>query len=128
MNCTLIYCDNEKETIKNPSPEEIETAIDNLIPVIYRFVILKSEEPVQNCIFIQTLIVRNKAPELKYTVEVRFQYEDSFKQLQQYTTDVNELKKMFRMFALGIIPDTADWNDITEELIKQAEEEDEESE
>ena len=124
MNFILTVCNGSKSRkIKNPSPEDIEQALDTLIPVLYYFVILEAKEPVQNCVFVQTLITRGSAPEIKYVIETRFEYENEFKQYKTYTNDVNYLKKMFRMFALQENPDITGWTDITAELIEESKKE-----
>ena len=117
MTCTLIVCDKIKKETQNPSPEEIEQAIDCLIPVMDQFVILEPELPVGNCAYIQTLIVKDKSPEIKYTLEARFEYSDKFTHLQRFVTDGDELKKIFRMFAHGVVPNTDGWTDMTAEFI-----------
>jgi len=121
MKSKLIVCQgNNLPEIENPSPEQIERALDDLIPAKYHFVILVSEEPVQNCAFVQTIMTQGNAPEIKYLFEIQFKYDDTrFKQYEYYTTNVNELKKMFRMFALGILPDITGWKDITEEVLEE---------
>jgi len=124
MKSKLIVCQEDfLPEIENPSPEQIERALDDLIPIKYHFVILASEEPVQNCSFVQTYIIRGSASEIKhikYLIETRFDHENKrFKQYEYLTADTNELKKMFRMFALGIIPDITGWTDITEDILEE---------
>ena len=121
MNSKLKVCQgNSLPEIKNPSPEQIERALDDLIPAKDHFVILVSEEPVQNCAFIQTTICWSVDTETGYYyyVDTRFNYDgERFNQYKCHMTNTNELKKMFRMFALGVIPDVTNWTDITEEMI-----------
>jgi hypothetical protein len=110
---------SEKRTLYDPSPEEIDTAINELLPVDYHFVVLFSQARVGNCDYIQTIICEDDCDtKLKYHVEVRFQYTKNypgdFSQHKYYTTDIDEVKRLFRMFALGVIPDTSAWEDITE--------------
>ena len=105
--------------IFNPTPEEIEWAIDKLIPVLYHFVILLSDDKLNN--YMQTVATSGGLEtEIEYLVEIRFEYGEkigeSFKQLQYTTSNTDELKKMFRMYALDIIPNLASWKDVTEKI------------
>jgi hypothetical protein len=105
--------------INDPTPEEIERAIDELLPVRDYFLILVAEDAIND--FIQTLATDGGLDkEIKYQVEIRFEYGsklgEDYKHYQYFTTNTNELKRMFRMYALGIVPDLIDWTDITEEL------------
>ena len=121
MDCKLKACAgwNAMREIVDPSPEAIEQAIDELIPVLHHFVILEHEEPINHCPFIQTLITHDPTPDMQYLIETRFEYENSFRQYKRYTNDASELKRLFRMFALGIVPDIDGWTDITAELIAE---------
>ena len=112
---------DKKQKLYDPSPEEIDTAINELLPVDYHFVILFSQARVGDCDFIQTTISEDDCDtKLNYHVEVRFQYTEeypgNFSQHNYDTTDIAELKRMFRMFALGNIPDITGWEDITEKI------------
>ena len=121
------YMYGDKWKFHDPSPEMIDSAIDELLPVKNDFVVLVSKERVENCDFIQTTIRKDDCDtELTYQVEVRFQYTKEypgdFKQHKLYTTDLDYVKKMFRMFALEVIPDVTGWIDITEELKEEKQE------
>lgn len=122
------YCYGNKEgRIYDPTPEEIERAIDELMPIENDFFVLDSIEPINNCRMVQTIIDNEKnddSPKLRYHVETQFTYckeapfaEGNFTQYKKYTTDVNEVKMLFRMFALGETPDVTGWEDITAEII-----------
>jgi hypothetical protein len=112
------------QRIYDPTPEEIDRAIDALIPVEDYFVILDGgRNPVENCVYIQTVIKRDDTEKIVYHVELRFEYSKEpadqiceYKQLKKYFTDEKEVKKMFRMFALGVIPQVSGWTDITAEM------------
>lgn len=112
--------------IENPSPEIIDQAIGELLPVRYYNVILDCEEPVNGFRFIQAVILMRGDPELKYVVEIqhevgetKFYNGTSFTQYALETTDVEAVKRMFRMFALGITPDISSWQDVSLELIEE---------
>jgi len=115
-----------KRELYDPSPEEIDRAINELIPAPYHFVFMQSKARVENCDYIQTIIDDDHETLIRYCVEVRFQYTDNYpgdhKQCQLMTTDADNVKKMFRMFALGIVPNVDGWTDITEELAEKAKE------
>jgi len=119
---TISSGENTTHTVDDPTPERIDQAINDLIPAAFHFAILESNPPTDNCWYIQTFIVPNLKPEIKYMVESRFVYDDYYKHYRSYTTDTDMLKRMFRMFALGIIPDVIQWADITERSIQLYEE------
>jgi hypothetical protein len=111
--------DNAREVL-NPTPEQIEQSIDALIPVLSHFVILSSDdEPVQNCEFVQTLILCRTDAKIEYLVEARFADGEAFKHYGHILTDVAELKRIFRLFALGIAPKVDAWRDITDKIIEE---------
>ena len=136
MSYKMKVCFGKSWGKENPSPEEIERAIDELRPIKDNFIILESYQRIENCEFIQTVISRGSDPEnsfgddeIVYLVEVQFMYTEkqesgkskklekgSFNQFAYRTSDVDEVKRMFRMFALGRVPDITSWNDITEEI------------
>ena len=60
-----IYGDKWKN--HNPSPEVIDKAIDELLPIKDDFVVLVNTEPHHNCEYVQTLITRDNAPKIKNT-------------------------------------------------------------
>jgi len=73
--CLAINTGDDARKLYDPSPEEIDIAINELLPVNYHFVILSSQERVGNCDFIQTTISGDGCDtKLNYYVEVRFQY------------------------------------------------------
>ena len=109
--------ENRSREIINPSPEVIERAIDELIPVKYHFVILEHDEPVQNCAYIQTRITLEDSTDIRYVLEARFIYGKQFEHYQKFTNDAEEIKKVFRMFALEEIPIIKGWADITADLL-----------
>ena len=107
--------------IYNPSPEEIDRAIDELLPAKYHFVIIDHNKCDENFWYIQATIVDcDKDSEIKYHVDTRIGYGDNIavncKQYRYYTTDADELKRIFRMYVLGVRPDISYWEDYTEEL------------
>ena len=123
MDYRLDVCrGNHLPEIIDPSPEAIEKAINELLPMKNHFVILDSEKKVENCSYIQTIISDDKGheddvPQITFCVELRFNYDKPlFKQYKTYVSDIDLVKKMFRMFALGIVPDVTGWIDITEEM------------
>ena len=128
MGYRMTVCIGESRNIENPSPEDIDFTLDELRPMKNNFVILASDPRIENCDCIQTLIERNTDPdgvfkddEIVYLVEVQFIYSKEFEKgkFNQYafqTANVKQVKKMFRMFALGVVPDISSWKDITEEI------------
>ena len=115
---TFAAGDGGMQKIIDPSPETIEWAIESLIPVEDYFVILESEEPVDNCMFVQTLVPQYYEIEIDYMIEVRFEYDGYHKQYRIFEDNIDVLKKMFRMYALKILPDVTGWEDITEKVAK----------
>ena len=128
MSYRMRICLNNSWEIENPSPEVIDRAIEELRPIQDNFVILIADPRIENCDCIQTLIKRGNDPdgvfksdELVYLVEVQFVYSKEFEkgQFNQYsfhTSDMEEVKRIFRMFALGVIPDISGWKDITADV------------
>lgn len=115
MNYTMKVCmgGSNQKNIQNISPEMIEIAIDNLIPVKYHFVILEAEEPIQNCEFIQTLMEVDNAGKIRYLVETCFLLDENKIMFSCYTKKSDEVKNIFKQYMLGIIPDITHWKDIT---------------
>ena len=105
------------ETITNPSPEMIEQTIDDLIPVRDHFVILESTPQLNDCVWIQTIIEWDDKPLINYSVEAHFKHGKKLAYYRRFTTDAEWLKKLFRMFALEVIPDIEGWEDVTNEVI-----------
>ena len=101
------------QKIQNISPEMIEFAIDNLIPVKYHFVILEAEEPIQNCQFVQTLMECSNTGKIKYWIEVSFLLDKNQTMFGYHTRKSAVVKNIFRQYLFGIIPDIAHWKDIT---------------
>ncbi|MCL2099090.1 MAG: hypothetical protein FWH24_01460 [Oscillospiraceae bacterium] len=109
------------EVIKNPSPEAIEQAIDGIIPAAFHFVILEANSRLNGCGCIQTIIKWDDKPQIDYMVEAHFKADGKFTYYRHYTTDADWLKKLFRLFALDIIPDVEGWEDATADVLRQIE-------
>jgi len=105
-----------QQTTTNPSPEAIERAIDELLPMMYHFVILEHDEPIRGCSYIQTLITLENEPVIRYLLEARFDFESHFEHYQTFTYNAAELKRVFRMFALGLVPNVDGWTNIAGSL------------
>lgn len=106
-----------EQKITNPSPEMIEQTIKELLPGLDYYIVFQSEPPVNNYAYIQTAIERwDDKPEIKYMVEVNVKSDENFTQYRKYIKDENEVKRLFRMFALEKTPDVTDWKDVTEEI------------
>ena len=124
MSFNLKICrgEDKMETTTNPSPETIEQAIDDIIPARSNFVILEATPRLKDCDCIQTIIKWDDKPQIEYMVEAHFKYGENFTYYRRFTTDVDWLKKLFRMFALEEIPDVEGWEDATEDVLTQIEE------
>lgn len=107
---------NKEYIYKNPSPETIDLIIGEIIPVEFHFAILqKAEKPVNDYWYIQTAMrFWGNDDVLVYDVEVHFLTEKSFLHYRKDFTDINAVKKMFRLFALGISPEITGWIDKTD--------------
>ena len=130
MSNTLCVSLGNSYHVENPSPEEIDWAIGELRPIKGNHVILGVNPRIENCEFLQTLIEYENDPdgfftddELVFLVQVQHKFVQSkvlekggFKQYSFHTSDMDEVKRMFRMFALGVVPSVAGWKDITNEL------------
>ena len=119
--------------IVNPSPEQIEDAIDVMIPVKNYYLIL-AEESCAKCghgwaSCVQMVIDTNDSP--THTFHIEFQESplnelsqcdhsrENKKQYKFITANEDEVKRIFRMFALGVNPDISDWEDITEKIFNK---------
>jgi len=105
-----------EQNIKNPSPEMIELVLDELLPSLDYYIVLNSKPMVNNCDCLQTVIKWDDKPIIEFMVEVHFKVDGDFIYYRRYFSSIDEVKKMFRMFALGIIPDVVGWDDVTEEV------------
>ena len=105
------------QTIINPSPEAIEQVISDLLPAADHYATLISEVPIENFEYVQTAInADDDAPEIEYLVEAHKKTDDSFIQYRQYIKNENEVKRIFRMFALERPPDVTSWEDVTKKI------------
>lgn len=125
MGYLLQICtpDNMLE-IQDPSPEEIDKAVDDMLPVEPNYLILETDEPVDNCEFVQTAIVWEDddldIPELSFDFEVHFSDGDPYRQYGKLTNDPEFVKRTMRMFALGVNPEIDDsWKDITQNILNE---------
>ena len=126
MSYTLRYkrgVGANEQTEYNPSPEIIDFVIDELLPGMDYYIVLSSDERVKNCDCVQTVIKKeDDKPIIEFMVEAHFKTDDGFIYYRKYISEINEVKRLFRMFALEVIPDMNDWDDVTEEVIKSVEE------
>ena len=100
----------------NPSPTMIDQAIDHLRPEVNHYAILETEPPIDKCIYIQTLIERSGSHKGLYLVEIRFTFQNDFKQYRKHIRDASEVKRLFRMFSRGAVPNAAGWEDISRQF------------
>lgn len=110
--------------IYDPSPEKIDNAVDDLLPVDPNFLILETDEPIENCEYVQTAIVWENddadSPEINYNIEVHFSDGDPYRQYGKITHDPEFVKRTMRMFALGVNPKIDDgWKDITRDILNE---------
>lgn len=111
---------------KNPSPELIDRAINELLPVRNHFVILAGNEPVVGVRFLQVILMNQENHDLLYLVELQHETGEAqfasgqrFSQYAYTTQNVDEVARLFRLFALGITPNLSQWTDITQDVIRQ---------
>ena len=105
-----------EQTEYNPSPEIIDSVINELLPGRDYYIVLSSDERVKNCDCVQTVIKWDDKPVVEYMIEVHFIKDGDFIYYRKYYSDAGAVKKMFRMFALGVIPAVDGWDDVTEEI------------
>lgn len=139
MGYLIKVCDSENgmQEIINPPSDATDRAIDKLFPGVSNFIVLEHEEPIKNCLYIQTLATceddfiyeededetydedgDDETFESEYLLEAHFEYDGHFKHFQTFITDIDYLKSVFRKFATGIVPDVEGWDDITTTLTK----------
>lgn len=122
MTHTLEVCEGENNArhLKNPSPGVIDQAIGGLIPAMYHFVIFESEPAIEDCFYMQTLILDEGERKGQYMVEARYIFAESFRHYRKFMKDAAEVKKLFRAFAEGSPPNVAGWEDVTDKIIVPA--------
>ena len=120
MNYQIIYCAGTSTGslfYGNPSPELIDNCINELIPVKDRFVILEPSKRVNGFTLLQVIMNRHPGVGLLYWVEARLvDDEGNWEQYGLDFSDIEEVKKMFRLFAHEVTPDISSWENITEQL------------
>ena len=79
----------------------------------YGFVILTTETPKENCVMIQTA---KHYSTKEITLEVRYEYENDFRQYAWDTTDFDAVLQYFYDFFMGKALDVSQFEDITQEL------------
>ncbi len=125
MGYLLHICTPEKMIkIQDPSPETIDKAVDELLPVEPNFLILETDEPIDCCEFVQTAIVweddETDIAELRYDLEVHFSDGKPYRQYGIETYDPEFVKRTMRMFALGVTPKIdSNWKDITNDILSE---------
>lgn len=110
--------------IQDPSPEDIDKAVDDMLPVEPNYLILETDEPIDNCEFVQTAIVweddDTDIPELNFDFEVHFSDGDPYRQYGKLTNEPEFVKRTMRMFALGVNPKIdGSWKDITQNILNE---------
>ena len=125
MKYTLRYkrgAATNEQTEHNPSPEIIDFVIGELLPGVDHYIVLSSDKPVKNCDCVQTIIKGgDDKPVFEFLVEALLTTGDSFICHRIYINEIDEVKRLFRMFALGVIPDICDWDDVTEDVKRSIE-------
>lgn len=120
-----IIMPDDFRVIKDPSPEEIDEAVDKLLPVEPNFIILNSDDPIDCCEFVQTAIAwedsDSDVPELNYLIEVHFTDGEPYRQYAKLFHDPEPIKRILRMFALGVVPKIDEgWKDIVQDILNEA--------
>ncbi|MDR0916939.1 MAG: AraC family transcriptional regulator [Oscillospiraceae bacterium] len=111
----------------NPPSEQIEQLIDNLgnpFPLgwDYDFLILEAKSPIagdSGSGVLQTAVEKDTPGE--YTVESIFFHPIDTERIKRVhhqikTKDIGDVKRMFVGFTMGIVPDNAEWTDMSEEF------------
>ena len=106
----------KSQIVNNPSFELIDYLIDELFPVINYYIVLSTDEKVDDCDCIQTVFRLVGEHDIEYQVELLFKHEVGRSFYRKYTTDRSEVKGFFRLFLMEIIPDLKEWDNVTEEV------------
>ena len=112
----LKACFGGKERKLPFSMEALGWALESLLPVEDYFVVLEANEPVEHCIYVQTVMLINNSCE--YMVETRFDYGKSFRHYRSYVPGLNKLKEIFHSFVYGRVPDVGNWEDVTRDHLE----------
>jgi hypothetical protein len=123
MDYQLKVClgDSSKEYY-NPTTRQINAAIDTMSESREHFIIIDSKPPLHDCNYIQAAISLKEDSELgsdyylEYVVEAQFKRGESLKQYSMLTADINNVKRILRMYSLGVVPSVDEWEDITEDI------------
>lgn len=123
MAYVLETCAGEgsERSFPNPTARMIDQAISDLVPEIYHYAILEVEPAIEKCAYVQTLIERDGKAKGLYLVETRFKFVDSFRHYRTLLNDADEVKRLFRKFAEGVVPSVAGWDDITGKMMTATE-------
>lgn len=118
MAYTMRVCkgENTERSVRGPSPAAIDQAIDGLIPEMFHYAVLEADPPLENCIYIQTLIEREGRAKGCYLIEARYVFDDRFQHYRKHARDAGEVKRLFRAFTEDVAPNTAGWEEITERM------------
>ena len=119
MTSLLICTGVETHRIVSPDSEQIEQAIDKLIPEKGNFIIFDCEAIFENVKYVQVCMPQVEASDddKGYQVEARYKCADSSKGFKHYQLFVNNpelTKAIFGTFALGIAPTMDLWTDISD--------------
>jgi hypothetical protein len=119
MAHTLTVCEGEYQewSYQSPSSATIDKAINGLIPAMFHFAILEAVPPLDNCAYVQTLILDSGKAKGQYLVEARYKFPEGVRHYKTRIRDADEVKRVFRKFAEGVAPNVAGWRDITEKMI-----------
>jgi hypothetical protein len=111
-------CEGEynERSFQSPSAKVIDQAIDGLIPAMFHFAILEATPPLDNCAYVQTLILDSGKAKGQYLVEARYKFPEGIRHYKTRMRDAGEVKRMFRKFAEDVAPNVAGWEDITGKL------------
>jgi hypothetical protein len=123
MDYQLKIClGDSSEEYCNPTTRQIDAAVDTMSESREHFIIIDSKPPLHNCNYIQAAIslkddsALGSDSYLEYVIEAQFRSGKSLRQYSKLTVDINNVKRILRMYSLGVVPSVDEWEDITEDI------------
>jgi hypothetical protein len=123
MDYQLKVClGDSTEEYFNPTTRQVDAAVDTMSESRDNFIIIDSKPPPHDCNYIQAAISLKDDSALgsdyylEYVIEAQFGSGEALRQYSKLTADINNVKRILRMYSLGVVPSVDEWEDITEDI------------
>lgn len=116
-----IILETEYYTKENPTFEEIEQAIGEMLEDPDDFIVLERYPLLKGCVYLQAAPVLDTQKELGYVAEIRLQRGEAFQHYRFHTVSVQDIINIFADFYIAQqLPPVEEWEDVTAEFEGQA--------